>query len=866
MPQIPLKRERPNSSLPIFEFDVSAESLVDLSALSPLAMPVQTAWKNVEKSATAMFGQQESQLTLSEADFPLLAKPEVDQYKPKSRRNAGEQLLQKKMAGQGYVIKQMVGDGPRTKTLGKKRRARLLSDNSEDFQLNVPYSLNRKQLWEIKSGAELLRNQHSDQVHLSAADFVAGADLKLKNPRDVLALHQVDENGIINSRPSRSNRGSLLSELNPSTDESEKEMTFRYSLVKAHPMAKCSTGNSFNRNKPMSRSTRRAQMDVSVYSTDDGELNEEEAKFEEADNSDETVRMYRPKERTYSLSDFIQEKTSPVIVQKSRVGRMATDDYVQVEMPEENNETNSDEMAQKIAGNDLPPAGCHQTIKLKASTVGIQSRADWLQQSKSLAERPEIRFQWLNAAYGAFLIDVTGLLTGDAVCSPLCVLTVRYRNKDVEVLINTSAKCTVSMKKLESSVTSTVDDGLDGLVRLVLKNICVCASDNETKQTSDLQLYSLDCNSTQLAALIQPLNDYALLAGKLEFGNEDAGNPSFAPIQPCSDVEIDNELEDDFEHVDMSEFETTSDSQLETAWIDTKLDEQMAAMRTICDECGETEISNIVSLGDCGHSFCRRCLHEQLQPLLSQKSMHILRCPFEKCTSAIAPQLLFSVFPLSWVIHAVHLNANHQATTNGRRLYECPQKCGLGLLDESRLRYSHVYCQNCHIHRCNACQSHPPHWPLTCSQFRKWTGKCAQFDDAEKRVSAQFWTPYTEARQRRLNLSSARSIAKDARKNVGYKFERQFVELRKACLQIVENGFAWLYMTRNANERPANWSNAKIMLNNLLNAINQLENDIVRSGQNVDKTREQIQKVTGQLHKTLTELSSSVGSGAAKVE
>ncbi|KAI6213763.1 hypothetical protein M3Y94_00190000 [Aphelenchoides besseyi] len=392
-------------------------------------------------------------------------------------------------------------------------------------------------------------------------------------------------------------------------------------------------------------------------------------------------------------------------------------------------------------------------LEFNRGSIGCNSQNRWLN-VRSFA------FNGSTLLTVLFLIDVTGLLTDDVMRSPLCVLTVGYRNKNVELLINTSTKCTVSMKKLESSMTSTIDNGLDGLVRLVLKNICVCASDNEMKQTNDLQLYSLDFNSTQLAALIQPLNDYALLAGKLEFGIADAGNPSSAPIQPCSDVEIDNELDDDFEHVDMSEFETTSDSQLETAWIDTNLDEQMAAMRTICDECGETAISKVVSLGDCGHSFCRRCLHEQVQAHLSQKSIDVLRCPFEKCTSAIAPQLLFSVLPLSWVIHAVHLDANHQATTNGRRLYECSQNCGLGLIDERRLRYSQVYCLNCHTHRCNACQSHPPHWPLTCSQYRRWTGKCAQFDDAEKRVSAQFWTPYTEARQRRLNLTSARGIAK----------------------------------------------------------------------------------------------------------
>lgn len=58
----------------------------------------------------------------SELDFPALdSKPEVDDFKVnKGRRNANEQLLAKKLAGQAFVLKQVVGQaGKQVKIIGK---------------------------------------------------------------------------------------------------------------------------------------------------------------------------------------------------------------------------------------------------------------------------------------------------------------------------------------------------------------------------------------------------------------------------------------------------------------------------------------------------------------------------------------------------------------------------------------------------------------------------------------------------------------------------------------------------------------------------------------------------------------------------
>lgn len=167
-----------------------------------------------------------------------------DFKKVKGRRNASEQLLQKKLAGQAYVLKQVVGQG---KGIGKKRRARLLSNEDSEMKLNVPYSLNRKNRWEVESSAEYLKDRRSDKhVQLCALDqhlTVKG----LSPSKDVLAFHQVDQHGTLNSRKSQSQRGSTLSAL--SVECEEKPLSIRYVLAKSNPNAKGLIGGSLDKGK-----------------------------------------------------------------------------------------------------------------------------------------------------------------------------------------------------------------------------------------------------------------------------------------------------------------------------------------------------------------------------------------------------------------------------------------------------------------------------------------------------------------------------------------------------------------------------------------------------------------------------------------
>lgn len=74
----------------------------------------------------------------------------------------------------------------------------------------------------------------------------------------------------------------------------------------------------------------------------------------------------------------------------------------------------------------------------------------------------------------------------------------------------------------------------------------------------------------------------------------------------------------------MEEF-VDSDQVLDTKWRDASLDEQVAQLKTLCDECGENDTTKIILLDQCGHSFCFRCFKASLYQQICE-NVPLLRC------------------------------------------------------------------------------------------------------------------------------------------------------------------------------------------------------------------------------------------------
>jgi hypothetical protein len=75
------------------------------------------------------------------------------------------------------------------------------------------------------------------------------------------------------------------------------------------------------------------------------------------------------------------------------------------------------------------------------------------------------------------------------------------------------------------------------------------------------------------------------------------------------------------------------------------------------------------------------------------------------------------------------------------------------------------------------------------------------------------------------------------------------MDLRRTCLQLIENTYAWLYLTQKGAGRPANWSAVKGTLSLLHNELKVLENP-----QDTNRFPETLQRTRAMLRKTLHEI------------
>lgn len=211
----------------------------------------------------------------------------------------------------------------------------------------------------------------------------------------------------------------------------------------------------------------------------------------------------------------------------------------------------------------------------------------------------------------------------------------------------------------------------------------------------------------------------------------------------------------------------------------------------------------------------------------------------------------------------IHSCAESKAQKLGQQLFSCTNGCGIGVLETPNNKLGQVQCNACKNHFCIDCHRHP-HWPLTCAQNKVWSRKRdlqskklqedGNEDSSKNEISQQFWSVCNEARKRRIETQTSRKVTKEVLKRVGYKCERQFSELRKACLQVVENGYAWLYLSR--NNRPSNWVSVKTQLTLLYKMLNNFETTLTTRSSEADKVDDNMQKLRITLRKTISEIRS----------
>jgi hypothetical protein len=209
--------------------------------------------------------------------------------------------------------------------------------------------------------------------------------------------------------------------------------------------------------------------------------------------------------------------------------------------------------------------------------------------------------------------------------------------------------------------------------------------------------------------------------------------------------------------------------------------------------------------------------------------------------------ILQSIFELPIVCLALRSCAEAKAKEAKNKLFVCPSGCGLVAVESTSVKLGHVNCNSCKRHFCVECYG-SPHFPLSCQQYVVWTQKC-DLQSQRPTVDQQYWSICSEASKRRTEVSKN---VKEALKRAGYKQERQFMDMRTAVLQMVENGYAYLYLTR--NDRPQNWQTVKSNLNFMYKEMNIFENSLLNNAQSADKISDNIQKVRVTIRKMINEL------------
>jgi hypothetical protein len=436
---------------------------------------VKSEWNTCEKNAQEFY--------FSENDFPLLeTKPEVDRKCKKVRRHAGAALMQKKLADRAYIIKNVVDDHG----VGKKRKARLLSEHVDEFQAFVPYSLNRKNRWNTIKLEDCMNNVASnDAVKISGVEAYWTTNVRT----ELLATKYVERNedDTLTTRVSQAAKGTpvqILSEppkeqksrrelkraqqleellelkenLTPQEEELP-ELHVQYTIAKSHPVTKFLLGKYASKGRSGGCKTTRRVITHAInkdYLEDCGDVDVEA-------HEDEENFIRQP--RMLTLADYITQDTSPVIVRTKSI------------------ESIDDESTSEVGIEDKPSGIVIQAPKIFKDSIFVVEKfrsiqigiTDWSSDCSALEKRPELRFRWLNPEKTRFTVDLTSLLTESPAPSKM-ELVLLFENlvnstKHTRVLFNASFKSHVNIELLKREISCYNAETLEGFIDVVARRL-----------------------------------------------------------------------------------------------------------------------------------------------------------------------------------------------------------------------------------------------------------------------------------------------------------------------------------------------------------------------------------------------------------
>ncbi|WKY10443.1 hypothetical protein Q1695_002643 [Nippostrongylus brasiliensis] len=136
---------------------------------------------------------------LGESDFPFLcSKPSGGEGKRTKGKRCGSNVAAG--AAPSFIMKTV--DDPE-KVLGKRRKARVLSECADNLAPGVMYSMDKKNRWAQSDAAVLLDGVNGDEVDGQVVETTVPPPVYYYKWRNVVAVHEVDDDGSLVSKTAK---------------------------------------------------------------------------------------------------------------------------------------------------------------------------------------------------------------------------------------------------------------------------------------------------------------------------------------------------------------------------------------------------------------------------------------------------------------------------------------------------------------------------------------------------------------------------------------------------------------------------------------------------------------------------------------
>uniref|UniRef100_A0A7E4VL79 Elf4 domain-containing protein n=2 Tax=Panagrellus redivivus TaxID=6233 RepID=A0A7E4VL79_PANRE len=736
--------------------------------------------------------------------------------------------------------------------LTKKQRAKLIqgSNDKSNFAFDVYYSLNRKYRWQQIGGADdlIAMDAHvlPQQIQLEGTNIatslgkkrlvqthfereIDGSVVETTNHEPALGTFN---RVVAKKHKQKVIKGMALALRDFGKDEKREAENVvapvvRYVATKPHPSAQV-YGSGILRGSCNVAADSGKWDDID----DNGDYFSDEYEYDYDDDTDsatdEEAAIYSaPKQKTFSLSDFVIEKQKPVMSVKSETSIDFVDDCedfiddFKSSKPTDKN-VYSDELR-------LPSDLFFREVDLKWKKS--TKKSTFASEFETLSSVPEHTFRWLNADKTSCIVDLTKRLDSSAKNETLLVVFEKIvcHTNMIRILISGSFPCPTDLslrvlRRLEfKSPTEFID-------RIVLRS----------QKTYD--------KNHEYAKRVGDITEYQGVYYPDQFTHSSRADR--AAVLKCPSITDITSDVIDFEFI-------TDDST-----------DAVIAPET-CHICGTDDILTFSVFDGCNHTFCRNCVRSRFTTDVANRSEFPLKCFDTNCMAPVRPEMLYVVLPLPAIKFYFRSAFKAEATACGDKTVRCPG-CRNFLSIKIETEFGSIACVNCNVSFCLKCFKRP-HFPLNCLELEQWnekfTRQCVLTDlppknitkcqcgtlnfipkkytwkhacvgcgkiyyyegnygfrtfpgritlevfEHPKVIASQYFEVCAPLFQMRFRASTAFDFKKYCLPVVESSQKESVVTARKLALHMLELGFAWLYLNRGSDTTI--WTDAKVKLTQL---------------------------------------------------